>query len=245
MPSLFYERVRKMRICAYVQLVCIIFAMMSGGIFIASLFYNAELSVCLGFGSVGCICVLLILFSSRYLKKDTRNLLQYEIPMWATNVEEVASALSAGRIDNDSYVSFRKKGRISVRILVQFDSEFISKEVSRKRKRVNKIINSKFGVSSQVSMYDALSSIRVNLVVCNRRNDELISWVNANTRMLLHRNEAIVSAAVILGENKLIFPACIENLSIAEVSRYEAAGLILASCLGCSAENTEIGLREW
>lgn len=245
MPSLFHDRIRKMRICAFVQLGCFILAIISGGIFIECLFYNVELSVFLCLGSVVCICVLVILFCSRYLKKDTDKLVQYEIPTWASDLEEVAQALSAGQMDSNSYVSFQKRGRISVRILVQYNPEFDKKEASRNRKRVNKVINTKFGVSSRVSMYDALSSIRINMAVCNRRNDDLISWVNTNTGMLLHRNEAILSAAVILDENKLIFPACMENLTIAELNRYEAACLVLAGCLGSSAEDTENRLREW
>lgn len=236
MPSLLFERVKKMRICAVIQTVCLILAMMSICIFLGCLFYHATLVTSLSFGAVGCVSSLIILLCNRYLKADKSKLEQYEIPIHTADMASIAAVLIAEKFDNDAYVSFRKQGRISVRILAQYHPEFIKKEVSAKRKRANKRINARFDVSSQVPMYEALSSLRVNLVVCDQRNDDTIAWVNSNTAMLLQRNEAIVSAAVILGEKKLLFPACMENLSIGNVNRYEAAAAVLIASLAISPD---------
>ena len=73
--------------------------------------------------------------------------------------------------------------------------------------------------------------MRINLVVCDSENTEVYNWVNADTAMLLHRVEAIVSAALILDERKLLFPACMQHLTIAELKRYETAALVLVNCL--------------
>jgi hypothetical protein len=54
--------------------------------------------------------------------------------------------------------------------------------------------------------------------------------------MMLRRNEAIVSAAIIMGEKRLLFPACMEDLSIINLKRYEMAAVVLMECLEISSE---------
>ena len=206
------------------------------GISIYALLLDVRAIICVCFGFTGCIFVLPIILCTRFLKMNTGDLSQYEIPIVASDLEAVVLALNAEKIDDDHYVSFRKKDGIMVRILAQYGSAFTKRESTAKRKRANKVINARYGISSKASLYDALSSLRINLVICNRRNDELLSWLNANTTMMLRRNEAIVSAAIIMGEQRLLFPACMEDLSIINLKRYEMAAVVLMECLEVSSE---------
>lgn len=227
MPPLFYERVRKMRICASIQLVSIIALLVTAGVLVECVFTKAQFAVVCILLFILCVLILAVVLCNGYIKRQPCGLKIYDIPIGTGDVESVAEALSASPIGEGAYVSFCKKRNISVRVLIQSAAGFDRKVFSDQRKRLNRKINKANQISTEVPLHEALSSLRINLVVCDRRNAELIAWVGNNTERMLQRNEAVISAAVITEEKKLLFPACINNLTIAELNRYEAAGTLL------------------
>lgn len=82
-----------------------------------------------------------------------------------------------------------------------------------------------------MSMYEVFSKFRINLIVCETSSPELERYINHNADILLMRNEIVISAAIVLNEQVLLFPDCMTNLTLNQLKRYKAAAQFLCNVL--------------
>ena len=227
MPPVFFERIRKMRICAWIELFCVVFLIFFSGLFFESLLRGAPLWPALLFAFV---CAIGLYISYIYFNKFEKPE-PYRIHISVKDFDSVAQALGAVMLEDDAFVVFREQERISLRILALHCKAFHKKELDVRRRRLNKCINRKYQIRSTGPWDEIGRRARINLVVCDSGNAKLTSWVCACTEMLLRRTEAIIPAALILDEETLLFPAYMQHLHIMELKRYETAALVLTECL--------------
>lgn len=236
MTELFADRVRIMRICATVELVSMILLFLFAGLFIDAIMAHAALPICLGLFFLIVVSAIGIIFCVQYPKREKVSGV-YAVPIETVDLQEVINAFGAVPVAEGAHVCFQRSGRISIRLLLQHCNVFDKKCISNQRKFANKVINATYAVPQWQAMYAALSGVRINLVVCRQGNEDLYAWVGSRTELLLNRTEAIVNAAVILDEKKFLFPAYMGHLTVVQLNRYEAAGMMLAEHLGVSVLN--------
>lgn len=182
------------------------------------------------FLSMICVCLLTLLVLS-YLKKK-QNLRQvYRIPVDCENLDSVVCVFSAAKVCDGAYVSFRKYGKHTLRILIQCVPGCGQKQISTQRKKANRLINQTYHVKAEAPLFDALRMVRVNLIVCDALSEELIRRVERDTEKKLSRNESIINAAIAVKDKTMVFSDCLHGPSYIEIQKYEAAARTLCNSL--------------
>ena len=141
------------------------------------------------------------------------------------------SFLFLAKVCDGAYVSFRKYGKTSLRILIQWVPDCGQEEILTQRKKANRRINQAYPVKAEAPLFDALRMARVNLIVCEDLSDELIRRVERDTEKMLGRNESIINAAIALKDKTMVFPDCLHGPSYIEIQKYEAAAKTLCNSL--------------
>lgn len=231
MPDLFYARTKIMRWISISQLVNGILLAVSCAIIFDCVYSKGPYQTYLVFGTIAVINLIILIFCYQYFRKTRGADIPYSVPLSVGSIQDIVSALIAEEVENDSYVSFCKVEGINIRTLIQYAPKYDKSTITAQRKNVNKLINRSFHISHSVPMYEALSSIRINLVVCDSVNDQLLKWVSQNTERFLSRNEAIVSVAITLEDKIMYFPAFFSNVLWNQAKRYEVAGVFLSERL--------------
>lgn len=238
MPQLFKQRIRIMTIYGWLEPIGILLGMFFGGMFLLTYFVTFTFEIVTAMALLGLASIGIVIALDQHIKRLRResDLSPYEIPIHAPDFERVSAMLTAQQIDADGAVSFRTRDGFSVRLLVQHCPEFEQTECSRRRKALNKRINLRFPSPAEGPFFEVMKRMRINLLVCGKRSDAAVSWVVGNSEQLLHRNEAIINAVLCLEEQVLIFPACLNSLSLAEVRKYRASAALLSGNLSRSVE---------
>ena len=224
------KRIRIMTICARLELVAFLVGMVSLGCFLPGFFAEG---IWIPFAILTMICFSIIAGCTLYPKQlsEKSDLSPYTIPIYATDFESICVLLTASPIDEDGWISFRKIKKLSVRLLIQHCQQFNKKDLSSRRKTLNRQINLRFSVRQDGPADAVLKRLRVNLVVCQHSSDAAISWVGRDSVRLLSRNEAIINAVICLQTQELLFPACLDSLALGEVEKYRTAAELLINAL--------------
>ena len=230
MPELFELRLRQMRICAGIELACILLGILVIGLLVVDL--TAEVSLgAAALAVAALICVVCFACCRAFISKRRVHGAHYEIPVGIGTYEKLTAIMSGVVMRKNAHIAFMDQNRMIIRVLMQYAPVFRQQEFLKQRKSVNAEANRQFCIPSSVSIYEVFKQMRINLVVCEEANDALLAWVSRNAHPLLHRNEAVVNAAVVLKTGKLIFPVCVDHLSLLELERYEAAARLLTEKL--------------
>jgi len=230
LDSSFYSHIRKVKFCAQVETISVLFTVAFFIFALGTWTYNRLVSA---FCAVITIASLVsMLYCSRFERNtDAPNAL-YAIPLNAMRLEDIVRILSGKKLDDDSYVSFLMSGGVTVRLYIQSMPHFIPADLVKKKKRANLLINRIYQVKTEAPLFEIASSLRITLLVCEDKNDELVRWIARDTGRLLSRAESIVNAAVVLSDGTLLFPACPFGVSPNEVKRYLVGIELLVQQLG-------------
>lgn len=223
MPELFEKRIRIMKFGAYFDICSIVLALLFGLLTVVACYKTGfNITVCiLGGSTISCIIVMIV--KNRLYLQQTKKQDAYHLDLNAVDVNSVVRQLSAVAVDTNAFFTFSRVGRFDGRVLIQHTPSFDQAKLSTQRKRVNGVINKKYGLRSNLPMYKSLKKLRINLVICNEASPLLVQWVCKNTELLLSRNESIINGAVVVEQRQLILPGCIYELSLIEVNKYEQA----------------------
>lgn len=238
MPDSFFHRIKMMRIHQTIQLICLIMAMISCGVLIQCMLEgNIVLEVGLFLGIMAVVSISLLIYSRRYLKDRSGNFPFYRIPIAVETVDDIVKLLGAGEVAPNAFFSLFTCKNIKVRLLMLYCPVFSEEMVKKQRRTANKKINSLFSSPANEPYFEAVARHRINLVVCDNCNDELLAWVTRNPEHLMHRNESIMAAAVILQEKMLILPAFVSgDLDFKQLKKYEIACNTLSTQLSGVAD---------
>lgn len=232
MPLSFYKHIRRLWLHAIVDLIGTVLLIVFLALSIELLIAKRSAGMLLVTAFIIVIFGTVMIINKKKLKIDFSNTPPYKIPITIDTIHGFAQSCGANSIDDSSaYVTFAYIQKIRVRMLIQYSSEFDHAIISKKRKQLNKVVNTKYSIKTSGSLYDSLASLRINLVICDKSSLAMIDWVNKKTTELLSRNESIVSVAVDLEEKTLLFPSHVSNLSIIELKKYVLAGEYLINCL--------------
>ncbi|MBE6950273.1 MAG: hypothetical protein E7451_02935 [Ruminococcaceae bacterium] len=225
MPQLLSKRIRLMTIYAYLEPISILLGLFFAGLFLVTAFSGQSIWIRIIMAAFGLASIGILIGFDQYLKHLKRQsaLSPYCIPIHASDLERLCVMLSAAKVDADGFVSFRKHNGFTIRLLIQYCPEFLPKEVSSRRKVLNKKLNLRFPDSQSGSMHEVLKRMRINLVVCDSLNGHAESWVQRNAAHLLDRNESIVNAVLCQNEQNLLLPAILDSLSLPQLRKYQAA----------------------
>lgn len=233
MPALLSTRIKLMRRCAVFQLAAVILLAISFGVLIQVLIEQvATYGIILLSGGAMGLSIVVLLFVYFFLKRRSGVFTPYRIPISVPDKNAAFQMLYATPIDQNAYLFLGSRGSIKVRLLALYQPSFSASSFSKQRKQINANINQQYHIPQQEPYFDAVSRLRINLVVCDNSNDELEKWVSKNPVHLLSRNESIVSAAILIKEQTLLLPAFLsENLYWKEIKKYEAAATLLVERL--------------
>lgn len=223
MPSGLIQKIRIMKAFAVIELICLIisFITLALGAEVLLVGGSAQVGIVL-FGLSVCSGIVIVCLS-KYLKGMEARAKTYVVPLNNMSLEAIVRAFSASEIGDEGYISFQSIKKIHCRLLIQRISQFNSSVLAQQRKQLNRVVNTKYHVKSTVSMFEALSSLRINIIVCETSSPALHHYIGQNPAKLLSRNEAVVQAAFVLDEQVMLFPDCISDLSYNQVKRYQIA----------------------
>lgn len=229
MPDLFYQRLKRLKTQGILTLLCVIFAFASGILGVAVWTENQIAAVCFFVLFSGSLVGIYVL--ARRGERKERLPEPYSVPVFLNRKEAILSAFGANRVEENSYVGFCSWGDFSMRVLILLDDCFDADAASRNRKRANRKINQQYQMSNEISMDQSYSALRINLAIVEQDNGALHHWVNRNPGELLRRVEAIINAAVVLDEQKLLFPCVQEAVTLRDLNKYQAAAELLSGVL--------------
>ena len=238
MPQLMTKRIRLMTIYAYLEPICILLGLFFAGMFLVASFSAQSIWIRTITAVFGLACFGVLMGFDQYLKHLNRQcmLSPYCIPIHASDFESLCTIFNATQIDPDGFVSFLQRNGFTVRLLIQHSPEFLPKEVSARRKALNKKLNQSFPAPQSGSMHVVLKRMRINLVVCDSMNAHAESWVRRDAAHLLDRNESIVNAVLCLNEQTLLLPAILDSLSLPQLRKYQGAMELLTGSLAVCVE---------
>lgn len=235
MPPRFYTRTRTMKRCAVSDLICTVILIVALGSAVELLvLHGSFLAIAIAMAAV-LTCVVLLVCNARRIKALSDSLIPYCIPLDNETLSSIVSSLDAAEMGSGGYAAFSKLGKYTVRLLIQHAPQFDQRELSQQRKKLNRKINARYQVKSQMPLFEALSMLRINLVVCNEAPADLSEYLEQNIEVLLSRNELIVPAVIVLDRQQLFFPDCMAALTINQLARYVTAAQYLCDALTVSS----------
>lgn len=220
-----------MRLCAITDLICRLILIMAIGLTVELLALHSGFPAILILLAVMLLCVVFLACSAKRIHALSKHLAPYCVPLGNVTLSSLISAFGASEMGNGGYVAFSRIGRYHFRLVLQHTPQFDREEISRARKTLNKKINAQYRLQTKMSLWDAYSLIRINLVVCQQRSDELLETMHGNMETLLSRNEVIIPAAIVLDSGELFFPDCMARLTPNQLNRYIAAAQYLYNTL--------------
>lgn len=231
MPSRLVKTIRINKLAASIELVCTMIILLSLGLVVETLLGGGSIQVIIVLCSVCAIGGITIAVLSKKIKSLQKHAETHVIQLNNMSLHSITHAFAASEISNDAYIAFQTIAGISCRILIQYITQFNSSSLAQQRKKANRYVNAKYQVKSTVSMFDALSRLRINVVVCETSSPALHKYISQNATNLLYRNESVVQVAIILDEQVMLFPDCISTLSLTQVRRYQIAAHCVCNAL--------------
>ena len=110
------------------------------------------------------------------------------------------------RFDYSDYSNiFSFNGYFKYRILTIQQESFSLKKYKTTKKNVNHTYNKEYNISQSISPKDASASLDVNIIYCNKANDELYTHMSNDAEHCLRRAVALMEVAIV--GNMLIIPS--------------------------------------
>lgn len=235
MPLQLHKRIRIMKMLAVIELICVILVIMNMALIIEVSCSVRNTYLILKLCVVTCVCCFLVIGIALF-RRNTDQKVIYEMHIKQNDFQSIVDVLSGEKIEMDAYISFNKVGNMSSRTLIQYCPVFDKSALSKRRKVLNRKVNQKYQVNSEVSYFKVSSMFRINLVVCDNSSAALRKWLYQNNANLLSRNESIIPVAIILDEHMLLIPDCGCGLSFNDLNRYESAVRFLCDRLEVEKE---------
>lgn len=218
MPEEYYRQLallmrdaRISSVLAWILVACPIIA-------VGSWWYNTLLSVVLAF-------VFIILLIWVYSRNKTRKSKPTDpVQPWTVPLHGPITPLerqNAMEVYPGVYVALTKYGSMRMRVLTQFEDVFDA-TTNKRRGAANKNANKILGASNHTTIAESTKLLRINIVICEEENKDLIRWVQ-NTAQTLWRVESIVNFAIVKKENKLLVPNISGQYDISMVNKYKVA----------------------
>ena len=223
MPVRLYERIAKMRKLAMLEIVCTL-SLLAAILFLAMVFFstgNIWIIMCLVL--IASVCFATIVYIAKRNKDFAKQSDIYRISLEDIDLQFINSVFGGTEIAPNSYVSFVTIRGFTARLLIQYCEFFDKQKLSYQRSNANKAINKKYRIKPSDSIFDVKAKFRINMVVCNHSNSELLTWLLHDTNQLLSRNESIIQMAVVLDERVLLVPDLSGIPILNELNRYHAA----------------------
>lgn len=175
--------------------------------------------------SVVLACIFITLLIRLYFRKKTRKQkLSEPVKPWTVFLHNPITPLERQNmveVHSGVYVALTKYGSMRLRVLMQFEDAFDATTIKR-RGAANKNANKILGTSNHTTIAESTKLLRINIVICEEENKELIRWVQ-NTAQILWRVESIVNIAIVKKENKLLVPNITGQYDISVVNKYKVA----------------------
>lgn len=105
--------------------------------------------------------------------------------------------------DNSNIFSFN--GYFKYRILTTYQESFSLKKYKTMKKNVNHAYNKEYNISHSISPKDASVSLDINIIYCDKANDELYAHMSNDAEYCLRRVVALMEVAIV--GNILIIPS--------------------------------------
>lgn len=121
--------------------------------------------------------------------------------------------------ENEAVFFFRKN--LCVRTLAIYFSNFSKSEFDRAKSRLNKKINKDFAIKHEISKFEAVKAVRVNLILTDACNAELYDFLSRNAAETMCRVEGVLNIAVDLNRGEVLIPAMFGNCIFSDVRKYE------------------------
>lgn len=231
MPSRLVKTIQIIKFVARIELLCTMIILLSLGLLIESLFGGGSIQIIIFLSCICVVCGTTIAVSSTKIRNLSKSAETYVIPLNNVSLHSIGQSFGATEISDEAYIAFQTIAGISCRILIQYITQFNSSSLSQQRKKINRCINVKYQVKSEAPIFETLSRLRINLIVCETSSPSLVRYISQNASKLLYRNESIVQAAIILDEQVMLFPDCISTLSLNQVKRYEIAARCVCNAI--------------
>lgn len=227
MPQEFFSRTKAMRAFAVGNLCCLISIIISVGLSIELLICGLiSLSLPLILFSVLCVTIMVLIDRKIYFMSIDSE--PYRISLHSGATDFIISKLNAHEIYSGVFVADTSICGYATHIMIQSILLFDSSELSKQRKKAHQVMKKRCKMKVDVPLYDALKMIRVNLVICERDSPSLYAYLQKNAVNLLHRNETVIPVVVVLSEQIMLYPNCMANLTLNQISRYVAVANYLA-----------------
>lgn len=226
MGKTYFDRLRKMkRFCLFeaTLLLCI------GGFCVAAILFG------IGKQWLGCIAfiiliavaiVLLVLYNKRMRRIEDCHpyVLTLNTPLPKETVFEKLGELpyvqnSKIYSENEAVFFFRKN--LHVRALTVYFSDFSKTEFDRAKNRLNKKINKAFAIKPEISKFEAVKAVRLNLILTDACNAELHGFLSRNAAETMRRVEGILNIAVDLNRGEVLIPAMFGDCIFSDIRKYE------------------------
>lgn len=231
MPSSLVQRIRTMKIFAVIELTCTIIGLIALVLGAEVILVGSGIQVGIVLLCISVCSISAIMCLSRHIKCMETNVNAHVIQLNNMSLQSIIDAFGASVIGNKGYVAFQSIEKIDCRILIQHITHFDNSALVRQRKQLNRAINTVYQVKAKVSMYEAFSSLRINVIVCEKASPAVYKHLGQNAAKLLSRNESVVQIAIVLDEQVLLFPDCISALSLSQVRRYQIAAHCVCDAL--------------
>lgn len=226
MGKTYFDRLRKMKrfcLCEVILLLCI------GGFCVAAILFGIgkQWLWCIAFIILIAVAiVLLVLYNKRMQRTEDCQpyVLTLNTPLPKESVFEKLGELpyvqnSKSYSENEAVFFFRKN--LHVRALTVYISDFSKSEFDRAKSRLNKKINKDFAVKHEISKFEAVKAVRVNLILTDTCNAELYGFLSRNAAETMRRVEGVLNIAIDLNRGELFIPVMFGNCVYSDIRKYE------------------------
>ena len=229
MPDIFYKRLHRMYLYSCFESIAVLLILGCLLVAIEMLFSKTTAAIVL-FSTALCLATALWIYYQHMTKCDASQQ-PYIVSLPNIGIDAIIRGINAIQIDSRSSFCNISHGKISARVLILYDVDFNAKEMETRRKKINSCINKTYGFQSSVPFYEALTKLRINLVVVEHDPGVLSTWVNKNASCLLRRTESIINTAIVLERQELLFPAINGAFSKIQLDKYSFSADVLPKVL--------------
>ncbi|MGN0535197.1 MAG: hypothetical protein ACI4IR_04260 [Eubacterium sp.] len=199
---------RKLKILAVIELICLIFLIISVGIFLLLIIYKLYhflFFCCIAFT----LFLLFINLIQKYVSK-ANNIKYYTLELTDSfsyyEIKEKLEQNNKKYISNCEHIcgTIVEKKRFSYRLILYRTSEFRYKKYNNSRKNMNKALNEKYQINSTDSISKISSRRKINIVFVDEINEKLEQTLNVPADRYINMSSPMLNVAVV--NDKLYIP---------------------------------------
>ena len=219
--------IKKLQRRAIFSLTAILLTIISIGFGV--LFLLVPSFVAILFFVIVAICIVYLIHSSRFSKKEAKENVSKPVIFNADNnltFEKIVSVFEhltneENQLSTSEDVRFfRLKKIFKLRTVIYRTNDFNKKDFDNAKDRINKKANKELNISQWVNRTEAGNMMRFNIICTDVLNDALFQFLSQNANRNLTRVEGIINIAIV--GNQIIIPLLYGECDLAEISRYKA-----------------------